>query len=82
MENISDNIDAYIEYLTSLGKSKHTTVNYKIDLSHFKGYLSNQGITDVREIDTRAIRIFLSIWRTMISKCLSLIFTPCKRYTS
>ena len=22
------------------------------------------------------------IWRTMISKCLSLIFTPCKRYTS
>ena len=22
------------------------------------------------------------IWRTIISKCLSLIFTPCKRYTS
>lgn len=60
MENISDNIDEYIEYLTSLGKSKHTTVNYKIDLLHFKGYLWNQGITDVREIDTRAIRIFLS----------------------
>lgn len=60
MENISDNIDEYIEYLTSLGKSKHTVVNYKIDLMHFKGYLSNQGITDVREIDTRAIRIFLS----------------------
>lgn len=60
MENISDSINAYIEYLTSLGKSKHTTVNYKIDLTHFKGYLSNQGITDVREIDTRAIRIFLS----------------------
>ena len=28
-----------------------------------------------------SIRTFLSIWRTIISICLSLISTPCRRYT-
>ncbi len=28
-----------------------------------------------------SIRIFFNIWRTIISTCLSLISTPCKRYT-
>ena len=59
-ENISEHIDEYIEYLTSLEKSEHTTVNYRSDLEYFKEYLFNQGITDVSDIDTRAVRIFLS----------------------
>lgn len=60
MENISENINEYIEYLTSKNKSHHTTVNYKIDLLHFKDYLINQGITEVSLIDMQAVRIFLS----------------------
>ena len=60
MENISENITQYIDYLTSQQKSKHTTVNYKIDLMHFRDYLINQGINDVAQIDMQSIRIFLS----------------------
>ncbi len=59
-EDISENIEKYISYLESQGKSKHTSLNYEIDLRHFRDYLINQEIVNVRDIDTRAIRIFLS----------------------
>lgn len=59
-EDISENIEAYIDYLESQGKSAHTTLNYRIDLKHFQAYLANQEILNVRDIDTRSIRIFLS----------------------
>lgn len=60
IENVAENIDSYIEYLASEGKSPHTTLNYRIDLRHFKDYLDGQGIFDVADIDTRAVRIFIS----------------------
>ena len=59
-EDISESIESYIEYLESQGKSKHTTINYRVDLNHFKEYLLNQQIVNVRDVDTRSIRIFLS----------------------
>lgn len=60
IDNIDENIKLYIESLEAQGKSKHTTINYRIDLNHFKEYLVNQGIYNVCDIDSRAIRIFLS----------------------
>ncbi|MEG1603019.1 MAG: tyrosine recombinase XerC [Cloacibacillus sp.] len=60
VENISEEIDLYIDYLRSLRRSEHTTVNYRIDLMHFKDYLANQGINDVSGIDINSIRIFVS----------------------
>ncbi len=60
MENISESVESYIEYLRAQNKAENTLVNYRIDLRHFMDYLERQGITDVAEIDTRAVRIFLS----------------------
>ena len=59
-DNISECIELYIDYLRSLGKSENTRINYRVDLRHFRDYLEGQGITDAAEIDTRAVRIFLS----------------------
>ncbi len=59
-DNISECIESYLDYLRSLGKSDNTRINYRVDLRHFRDYLEGQGITDVAEIDTRAVRIFLS----------------------
>ncbi|MDO4988030.1 MAG: tyrosine-type recombinase/integrase [Synergistes sp.] len=50
----------YLEHLRAQGKSPHTIVNYKVDLTHFKDYLFAQGITDVGAIDLMSIRVFLS----------------------
>ena len=60
MDNVSECIDQYIDYLHSLGKSDNTRINYRVDLRHFRDYLAGQGINDVAEIDTRAVRIFLT----------------------
>lgn len=59
-ENISESIELYINYLRALGKSENTLINYRVDLRHFSDYLDGQGISDVSEIDARAVRIFLS----------------------
>ena len=58
-ENISEYVDLYIEYLRSRETPDNTWINYRVDLRLFRNYVVGQGITDVADIDTRAVRIFL-----------------------
>ena len=58
-ENISEYVDLYIEYLRSREAPDNTWINYRVDLRLFRNYVVGQGITDVADIDTRAVRIFL-----------------------
>lgn len=59
-ENISANIDLFLDYLKSRGRSENTLTSYAVDLAQFKEYLIKQSIEDVGEIDASSIRIFLS----------------------
>lgn len=59
-ENISSNIELFLQYLDSRGRSKNTLTNYEVDLRQFREYLSKQGITEVGDIDAASIRVFLS----------------------
>ncbi len=59
-ENISKYIDLFLSNIKARGRSKHTLINYEVDLRQFKDYLLRQGIEDVADIDAISIRIFLS----------------------
>jgi site-specific recombinase XerD len=59
-EKIAPEIENFLLYLKSRGRSDNTVVNYSVDLNQFAEYLKRQGITDVSAIDRDAIRIFLS----------------------
>lgn len=60
VNNISSNIDSFIDYLQTRGRSKNTLVSYSVDLKQFAQYLEKQGINDAADIDLDAVRIFLS----------------------
>ncbi|NLD05214.1 MAG: tyrosine recombinase XerC [Synergistaceae bacterium] len=60
VENISTNIDQFLTFLESRGRSKNTVTNYRVDLEQFREYLLRQGISDVSEIDSQSVRVYLS----------------------
>ncbi len=60
VDNISENTEQFLSYLSSRGRSENTLINYRGDLEQFGEYLQRQGIEDVKEIDSRAVRIYLS----------------------
>ncbi len=60
VENICSNIDDFLKYLETRGRSQNTLVNYSVDLNQFAEYLEKQGITDASEIDSDSVRVFLS----------------------
>lgn len=59
-ENISEHADLFLSHIAARGCSKHTLINYEVDLRQFKEYLLRQGIEDVADIDAASVRIFLS----------------------
>lgn len=59
-ENISTNIDQFLAFIESRGRSKNTVTNYRVDLEQFKEYLLRQSISDVSEIDSQSVRVYLS----------------------
>ena len=59
-ENISTNIEQFLLFLESRGRSKNTVTNYRVDLEQFREYLLRQGILDVSGIDSLSVRVFLS----------------------
>lgn len=59
-ENISVNIKQFLSTIESRGRSKNTVINYRVDLEQFKEYLLRQNISDVSDIDSRSVRIYLS----------------------
>lgn len=59
-ENILANIDQFLAFIGSRGRSKNTVTNYRVDLEQFREYLLRQGISDVSEIDTQSVRVYLS----------------------
>lgn len=58
--NIVEQVDKFIEFMKTKGRSQNTLVNYRVDLELFAGFLERTGISDVEEIDSDCIRIFLS----------------------
>ena len=58
--NIVEQVDKFIEFMKTKGRSQNTLVNYRVDLELFAGFLERTGISDVKEIDSDCIRIFLS----------------------
>ena len=58
--NIVEHVDKFIEFMKTKGRSENTLVNYRVDLELFARVLEGTGITDVRDIDSDSIRIFLS----------------------
>ena len=59
-ENISTNIEQFLLFLESRGRSKNTVINYRVDLEQFREYLLRQGISDVSGIDSQSVRVYLS----------------------
>ena len=59
-ENISTNIEQFLSFLDSRGRSKNTVTNYRVDLEQFREYLLRQGILDVSGIDSQSVRVYLS----------------------
>ncbi|MDY0284111.1 MAG: tyrosine recombinase XerC [Synergistaceae bacterium] len=59
-ENISTNIEQFLLFLESRGRSKNTVTNYRVDLEQFREYLLRQGILDVSGIDSQSVRVYLS----------------------
>ena len=59
-ENISTNIEQFLSFLESRGRSKNTLTNYRVDLEQFREYLLRQGIFDVSGIDSQSVRVYLS----------------------
>lgn len=59
-ENISTNIEQFLSFLDSRGRSKNTVTNYRVDLEQFREYLLRQGISDVSGIDSQSVRVYLS----------------------
>ena len=70
-------------FKSSLSPLSVITTIPKIRLfSTMKSFFSANCFSKKRESPASSTTTFFIIWRTMTSKCLSLIFTPCKRYTS
>ena len=59
-EKISTNIEQFLLFLESRGRSKNTVTNYRVDLEQFREYLLRQGILDVSGIDSQSVRVYLS----------------------
>jgi len=59
-ENISENVDQFLAFMESRGRSKNTVINYRVDLEQFREYLLRQDISDVSGIDSQSVRIYLS----------------------
>ena len=59
-ENISTNIEQFLLFLESRGRSKNTVTNYRVDLEQFREYLLRQGISVVSGIDSQSVRVYLS----------------------
>ncbi|MDD4160423.1 MAG: tyrosine-type recombinase/integrase, partial [Synergistaceae bacterium] len=59
-ENILANIDQFLLFIESRGRSKNTLINYRVDLEQFREYLLRQDISDVSEIDSQSVRVYLS----------------------
>ena len=58
--NFSTNIEQFLSFLDSRGRSKNTVTNYRVDLEQFREYLLRQGILDVSGIDSQSVRVYLS----------------------
>ncbi len=59
-ENISANVDQFLAFMESRGRSKNTVINYRVDLEQFREYLLRQDISDVSGIDSQSVRVYLS----------------------
>lgn len=59
-ENISENVDQFLAFMESRGRSKNTVINYRVDLEQFREYLLRQNISDVSGIDSQSVRVYLS----------------------
>lgn len=59
-ENISENVDQFLVFMESRGRSKNTVINYRVDLEQFREYLLRQDISDVSGIDSQSVRVYLS----------------------
>ena len=59
-ENISENVDQFLAFMESRGRSKNTVINYRVDLEQFREYLLRQDISDVSGIDSQSVRVYLS----------------------
>ena len=59
-ENISANVDQFLAFMESRGRSKNTVINYRVDLEQFREYLLRQDISDVSKIDSQSVRVYLS----------------------
>ncbi|MDY9920680.1 MAG: tyrosine recombinase XerC [Synergistota bacterium] len=59
-ENISANVDQFLAFMESRGRSKNTVINYRVDLEQFREYLLRQNISDVSGIDSQSVRVYLS----------------------
>ena len=59
-----------------------TTLSYSSSLTSMNSHLSTICSGRKRVSPGSSICTLFIIWRTITSKCLSLIFTPCMRYTS
>ena len=60
VKNICTDIDLFLSYIKSRGRSENTVVSYSVDLKQFADYLEKEGIENSADIDTDAVRIFLS----------------------
>ena len=59
-ENISENVDQFLAFMESRGRSKNTVINYRVDLEQFTEYLLSQDISDVSGIHSQSVRVYLS----------------------
>ena len=59
-ENISENVDQFLAFMESRGRSKNTVINYRVELEQFREYLLRQDISDVSGIDSQSVRVYLS----------------------
>jgi tyrosine recombinase XerC len=64
-------MERFLNYLTiEKNFSKHTTINYKIDLTEFDTFLKTSGGKDIKSIDYFLLRKFLSVLaEKQLSKC-------------
>ncbi|HAJ94155.1 MAG TPA: integrase [Synergistaceae bacterium] len=59
-ENISANVDQFLAFMESRGRSKNTVIKNRVDLEQFREYLLRQDISDVSGIDSQSVRVYLS----------------------
>lgn len=57
--NISSDIDEFMLYMTSLGRSDNTIVNYAVDLAQFADYMEAAGVSSLSELKMDFLRAFL-----------------------